>query len=176
MRRQPNFKELRREGSGKKDEKQPAKKSEGLIAELPVLYFGVKNNFIKFKERLSIYVHAKFGRLGAIIDIGRDIFVNEVELPELPNAFDQEHDPFGAARATFNAKIISREKLSQKIDEDRIGLFFCIYGQLSEESKSKVHEDEDWIEIYDQKNPLGHCWNHASRWSHWHTCLRQIEC
>jgi len=42
MRRQPNFKELRREGSGKKDEKQPAKKSEGLIAELPVLYFGVK--------------------------------------------------------------------------------------------------------------------------------------
>ena len=121
---------------------------------MPVLYFGAKNNFIKFKERLSIYVNAKFERLGTIIDIGRDVFVNEVELPELPNVFDQEHDPFGFAKATFNAKIVSREKLSQKLEEDRVGLFFCIYGQLSEESKSKVHEDEDWIEIYDQKNPL----------------------
>ena len=60
MRRQPNFKDLRRENSAKKDqgEKQPAKKFEGSISELPVLYFGAKNNFIKFKEKLSIYVHA----------------------------------------------------------------------------------------------------------------------
>ena len=156
MRSQPNFKDLRRESSTKKDfgEKQPAKRNEGAVAELPVLYFGSKNNFIKFKEKLSIYVHAKFGALGTIIDMGRDIVVQEVELPAMDNAFDAEHDPFGFARQTFNAKIATREKLFSKFQQDRIGLFFTIYGQLSEESKSKVHEDEDWEEIYGQKDPM----------------------
>ena len=75
-------------------------------------------------------------------------------MPDLDNAFEAEHDPFGFARQTFNAKITTREKLFAKLQEDRIGLFFAIYGQLSEESKSKVHEDDDWEDVYDEKDPM----------------------
>ena len=133
MRRQPNSKDLRRENSAKREDKPTAKKFEGAISELPVLYFGAKNNFIKFKERLSIYAHAKFGKLGTLIDTGRDIVVNEVQSPVSDNAFDAEHDSFGFARQTFSAKITTREKLFSKFQQDRIGLFFTIYGQLIEE-------------------------------------------
>ena len=155
MRRQVNFKAMKRESAAKKEQdKQPSKKVEGSIAELPVLYFGAKNNFIKFKEKLSIYVHAKFGKLGSIIDNAQEIEVQEVPVPADPLAFDADHDPFGLARATFTAKIQAREKLVAKLDEDRCGVFFAIYGQLSDESKSKVHEDAEWDESYATKDPL----------------------
>ena len=75
--------------------------------------------------------------------------MNDVELPALENGF---------ARSSFNAKVSTRKNVFAKLQEDRVGLFFTIYSQLSEESKSKVQEDEEWVQVYDDKDPL-RLWN-----------------
>jgi hypothetical protein len=120
----------------------------GLIQELPVLYWGAKSNIVKFKEVISIYLPCTFGDAGHFINNNRLRKLKKVVIPENVDELPK------FAQELLKDQIRDYKKDKKDLVEKHIKMYYAIWGQLSEMSRSKVKCDPNWSEISQNSNPL----------------------
>jgi hypothetical protein len=142
---------LRRQGKGQGRGQFHKKKDP---EEVPILTFGPKNNFAKFKESLSNKALREYGDLGRLIDAGQYY----TPIPPDPDDYDLDNDPYGLNCQTF----LKQQKLYMRHCEEMVNnrpkLYAMIWQYLSQESKEEVKRSENYEVIKNTRDAQG-LWN-----------------
>ena len=127
---------------------------EGLIPELPVLYYqeGHGNNYADFKEKMSTHLGQKHGDIGLFIQSGELWTLEDVEEPDVE--FGAENRRSVSDWAEYDHSRKRRVELMEKAVAAQTVMFSTIYGQLSKASLEKLREQDTWEDVYQGMDPL----------------------
>jgi hypothetical protein len=138
---------MRRGGRPAQQQQQQKKKAP---TEIPILWYGLNNNFSKFKEALSYQALKQFGDLGRLIELGQ---YYEPEPPDLDDYdFTARGDPFRLNRFFFSEQFKSYLKQREDMRKDRTKLYALIMQYLSPESIDDLKRQPDYETVKYQRD------------------------
>ena len=137
---------------GEREGEKGPTRSQGAIEGLPVLRYGVNNNWTKFRKGMSIYCFREYGDLGEIIETGE---MPELEEIERPDDEDLADDPYGLIKDAYRDKVKARDRRLEEMRKNLKPMYAAIYGQLSEESEDKIKQDANYAEVHQNKDTVG---------------------
>ena len=112
---------------------------------VPLLRFGAKNNWLCFKEKLSIACTEKFGDLGRLIDTGEYWVPPIIKSDDFPDWETNE-----IQKVLYLEAEKARAKLIRSMEQDRSKMYSYIISKLSKESldEYKHHQDYDLVSTH----------------------------
>jgi len=139
-------------------EQQNTTKDQGMISELPVLTYADNkpNNYLIFKEKLSIYLCQRHGDVGLFIESGE---LWTAPMPDEPEAaFDPDDRRSVSDWNEYDHARKRRVELQERAIATQTVMYHTIYGNLSTASKQKLKRSEQWAIVEDDLDPLA-LWN-----------------
>jgi hypothetical protein len=134
------------------EETSHAKRSICSIEDVPILRYGNKNNYHKFKEDLLSYLSREYGMVSKFIE------TDELYIPPVPKRPRLPPNVTASMKKTFMMMHAEDVKLYVRRlteNQEKLCLIYAdILGNLSQESKEKVKEAPDWEVIKDKRDPL----------------------
>ena len=117
---------------------------------VPILRFGVDNNFHKFRERLATAAIDRFGYLGELIETGRYY----VPPPVDESLYDLDNDPHQLHLGALRREHDKRLQAIIDMRNERPKLYSMITSKLSSESIDEIKRHKDYDVFHVQKDPL----------------------
>ena len=121
-------------------------------SQVPILCYGLENNFQRFKERLAAEALKDYGDLGLIIETERYYDPPAVDVSDYD--LTPAGDPHGGNKILYYEALKSRASEIKKMREKRTSLYASIWQKLSAESVDEVKRHADYTTFNEQKDPL----------------------
>ena len=108
-------------------------------AAVPLLRFGAKNNWLKFKEKLSIACTEKYGDLGRLIDSGEYWAPPKIKTDDYPDWENNDMQKY----LYYDAQK-SRQREIREMRDNRPRMFAYIKSKLSKALLDQYKADEEY--------------------------------
>ena len=108
---------------------------------VPILTYGPKTNYLKWRRELNVELERQFGLLGRCAADGEYYDPPEVNVDE----YDSDDDEHGFHIQVLHQRIKRREDLIQKLIEDRPKAYAYVISRMSEESREAITRHEDYL-------------------------------
>ena len=118
--------------------------------DVPLLQFGYKNNWLKFKERLHTACVEKYGDLGRLVDTEDYFEPDEIQEDDYPNR--QTDD---LPKMLYLDAQKARAKQLREMKADRSKMYAYIVSKLSKESMDELKHHEEYEMIQDAMSLKG---------------------
>ena len=124
----------------------------GAVESIVVLAYGANNNFVLFRDQLTNYAGREFGDLARMLKLMQywvppDVIVDMDQL-------DPQNDPLGIKKDLYVKLLKDRVDRISRMERDKSRLYATIFGNLSPESRQRVEEAVDWVNIETSRDPL----------------------
>jgi hypothetical protein len=130
--------------NGKKQQGKPVQtQSLNSDAVVPMLRFGVANNFDLFKRKVSITCQEKYNNLGQLIMDEQYYIPPAVDMA----LYDSTNDPHDIEKGRLREAQKRRDKEIDDMHIDRTSMYAYLISKLSKESQDKIQGHADWEDI-----------------------------
>ena len=120
--------------------------------EVPMLRYGNKNNFYYFKDQLSNYLIKTFGILGRFVQTGHYHVPPVPQRDPIPE--DADYEETTILKGLWFEELKHHKKACLDLELQKPKVYAFIWGKLSQESKDKVEEADDFEEFDELQDPL----------------------
>jgi len=119
-------------------------------AAVPMLHFGVANNFGLFKRKVTIVCQEKYKNLGRLI-MDEQYYIPPAADMAL---YDLTNDPHDVEKGRLREAHKRRDKETDDMRIDRTSMYAYLISKLSKESQDEIQGHADWEDIEKTRDPL----------------------